>query len=228
MPAAGCPSREYLSHDVKQQRKVAPPGQNCKTRELIAMIGVAGENRHRPVNLFGGHDSHQVMRPSHRPQGERERSGCQKRGFQTSGPPPTNAAPATPWSRARPSSVARLRLVTCVPFSSRAITFAGVQASPEWLLPLPCCVIGTGGAALPGLTHFDAGKADRAAGADPLGIARANSRSGPAFGRPTQIGRRRIVFVMGCLSLSGARPAGRCSTFFRDCRTASPRAGRCG
>ena len=38
------------------------------------MIGVAGENRHRPVDLFGGHDSRQLMRESHRPKRQNERS----------------------------------------------------------------------------------------------------------------------------------------------------------
>ena len=61
----------------------AAAARHRQVRELIAMIGVAGENRHRPVNLFGGHDPHQLMRSSHRPKRERERSGCQKSGFQT-------------------------------------------------------------------------------------------------------------------------------------------------
>jgi hypothetical protein len=61
----------------------AAAARHRQVRELNAMIGVTGENRHRPVNLFGDHDSHQLMRPSHRPKGERERSGCQKSGFQT-------------------------------------------------------------------------------------------------------------------------------------------------
>ncbi|MGB6327263.1 MAG: hypothetical protein WBG11_16240 [Methylocella sp.] len=59
-------------------------------------------------------------------------------------------------------------------------------------------MIGTGGAALLGLAQFDAGNADRAAGGSgPLDIARGQFRSGPAFGLPTQISIRRIVFGMG-------------------------------
>src|ERR1700730_14284775 len=75
--------RESSSSRHPAEENGAAAARHRQVRELIAMIGVAGEIRHRPVNLFGGHDSHQLMRPSHRPKGERERSGCQKSGFQT-------------------------------------------------------------------------------------------------------------------------------------------------
>src|ERR1019366_8624968 len=47
------------------------------------MIGMAGKNRHGPVDLLGGHDSRQLMRPSHRPKTERKRSRGHKSFFQT-------------------------------------------------------------------------------------------------------------------------------------------------
>jgi hypothetical protein len=147
--------RESISRHPAEEHGAAA-ARYRQGHELIAVVGAAGENRHRPANLFGDM-IHQLMRPSHRPKEGRKRSGGQKSGLQT------------------------------------------VRAADD---------------------EQGAGNA--------LVTRAAKSRSGPAFGRPTQMSRRRIVFVIGCLSLSGARPAGRCSTFFRDCRTASPRAGRCG
>jgi hypothetical protein len=75
--------REIISSRHPAEENGAAAAGHRQVRELIAMIGVAGENRRRPLILFGGHDPRQLMRPSHRPKRERERSGCLKSGFQT-------------------------------------------------------------------------------------------------------------------------------------------------
>lgn len=210
--------QELIPSRLPAEENGTAAARHRQVRDLIAMIGVARENRRRPVKLFGGHDSRQLVRPSRRPKGERERSGSQKSGFQTVRATMTNAALAMQWSHEKPSAVAKLQLVICLPFTSWE-----VKASNHLRL-FPFAIAGPGGAALACPAQFDAGTSRSRGPAAARPTERVTkSRSGPAFGRA-----RRVVLVMGCLSLGDARPAGRCSIFFRDCRTASPRAGRCG
>ena len=67
------------------QQKVAPSRQGHKKARiiLVPVIGMTGKNRHGPVNLFGGHDSCQLMRPRHRSKRKRERRRGQKCGVQS-------------------------------------------------------------------------------------------------------------------------------------------------
>jgi hypothetical protein len=143
----------------------AAAARHRQVRELTAMIGVAGVDRHRPVNLFGGHNSHQLMRSSLRPKRERERSGGRKCRFQTvraaddergaGNALGARARGQARWQDSGLSSACRFR-------RGQSRLWAGAS-NPEWHLPLPFC--NQGGVALLGPAQFDAGKADRAAAA---------------------------------------------------------------
>ena len=191
-----------------------------------------GENCHRPVDLLGGHDSHQLVRPRHRPKAERERSRGQKRGFQT-------VRAANDEGRVGGRRVPRpaklggqvpARHVLAGLVKGNPLGKAAAEAGRVWLSPRRAC----DRPAAP--RDFPRSRAARPQKNQWRGQrrrpARYNAPPNPARVRLSTAQRKRAGDASRPQALgsspSDVRRAGRRSTFFRDCRTASPRAGRCG
>ena len=91
----------------------------CGNSRLCAVIGMAGKDRRDPVELFGKHHPHQLVRPGEQPEGERQ-IGLAAKAPDRARPArrSTKARPRRPPSRRSPIFSARSAEVRFLPRSS--------------------------------------------------------------------------------------------------------------
>src|SRR5271165_5047259 len=150
------------------------------------MIGMTGKNGHGPVNLLGGHDSRHLMRPSHCPKAERERSRSQKSWIQAVRAADNESSVGNPLvpraAKLCGKAQARHLLAGLVKRDHRC---AWWNPDGDGLRLFPLAIVWTRRTALSGLAQFDAGKTDRAAsGGGSFEIARGQLPLGSGFRPP--------------------------------------------
>ncbi len=170
------------------QQKVAPSRQGHKKARiiLVPVIGMTGKNRHGPVNLFGGHDSCQLMRPRHRSKRKRERRRGQKCGVQS-----VRAANDKGGAGARgvpPLAKLGGQATAChlfAGFVERDNGKARWEQGAQGFRLVPLAIIRAGRAAFRRLAQFNPGKPDCAAGGcGPRDIMRRQIPLGSGFRPP--------------------------------------------